>query len=182
MPSRTAAGEAVNPPISRFSYTVNWGKISRPSGTCATPAATMASGAARVMSRPSKTTRPRAGRTSPEIVRRVVLLPLPLAPRSVTSSPAATVRETPASARRLLESLLEAERQAGGVEGRDVGEPHPRQQRARPIPRPRLLAADARQAERGRHHAAGEMRVLADEDVVERGEAAEDLRVLERAR
>ena len=80
---------------------MNSGKISRPSGTWPTPAVTMASGAARVMSRPSKTTRPALGRTSPEIARSVVLLPLPLAPSSVTISPAATVSDTPSRARRL---------------------------------------------------------------------------------
>ena len=41
------------------------------------------------------------GRTSPEIARRVVLLPLPLAPSRVTISPAPTVSDTPSSARRL---------------------------------------------------------------------------------
>jgi hypothetical protein len=65
------------------------------------PAATMASGAARVMSRPSNTMRPVWERTRPEIVRSVVLLPLPLAPRSVTISPGPIVSDTLSSARRL---------------------------------------------------------------------------------
>jgi len=65
------------------------------------PAATIASAGACVMSRPSYTTRPRAGRTSPEIARSAVDLPLPLAPRRVTISPGSTVSDTPSSARRL---------------------------------------------------------------------------------
>ena len=101
MPSATAARETVWPPTSRFSRTVNSGKISRPSGTCPMPAATMASGAARVMSRPSSTMRPAPARTRPEIARSVLDLPLPLAPSSDTISPVRTTSDTPSRARRL---------------------------------------------------------------------------------
>ena len=61
----------------------------------------MASGAARVMSRPSSTMRPAPARTRPEIARSVLDLPLPLAPSSDTISPVRTTSDTPSRARRL---------------------------------------------------------------------------------
>ncbi len=47
----------------------------------------MRRGLARVMSSPRKVMRPEAGVSTPEIARNVVVLPAPLAPISVTSSP-----------------------------------------------------------------------------------------------
>ena len=46
-------------------------------------------------------TAPSDGRSRPEIVRSVVVLPAPLEPMSATSSPVATVSDTPCSARML---------------------------------------------------------------------------------
>src|SRR5438128_10041744 len=50
------------------------------------------------MSRPSRRTDPLRGRTSPEMVRTRVVLPAPLAPRTVVIDESATVRDTPCSA------------------------------------------------------------------------------------
>src|SRR5690606_38751345 len=52
----------------------------------------------RVMSLPSKTTLPRDTGRMPEIARIVVVLPAPLAPMRVTSSPSSTVIEMPRTA------------------------------------------------------------------------------------
>ena len=59
----------------------------------------MSSGAIRVMSRPSKRTRPERARTSPETVRRSEVLPAPFAPSTAMMLPCGTVRETPSTAR-----------------------------------------------------------------------------------
>ena len=47
------------------------------------------------MSLPSSSTLPLRGCSRPEMERRVVVLPAPLAPIRVTISPSSTVRETP---------------------------------------------------------------------------------------
>ena len=78
--------------------TVIRGNRRRPSGLCAIPPPTISCGGAIVMSRPSKRMRPCRGRLSPLIARSVVDLPAPLAPISVTISPAPTRSETPLSA------------------------------------------------------------------------------------
>ena len=54
------------------------------------PLARIARAEARVMSSPSKAMRPAAGRRMPEIAFKVVVLPAPLAPMRVTSSPSRT--------------------------------------------------------------------------------------------
>ncbi len=74
------------------------GKRRRPSGDCATPIFTIACGGALVMSRPWKLMRPLRGWLTPLIERRVVDLPAPFAPISVTTSPSCTFSETPLSA------------------------------------------------------------------------------------
>src|SRR3990172_1548827 len=51
------------------------------------PSCRMRLGAARVMSSPRNVMRPAAGASTPEIARKVVVLPAPLAPINVTSSP-----------------------------------------------------------------------------------------------
>ena len=48
-----------------------------------------------VMSRPLKRTMPRRGGVKPTIERMSVVFPMPLRPRMATTSPAATVSETP---------------------------------------------------------------------------------------
>ncbi len=70
----------------------------RPSGTCAMPSATISCGATPVIDVPASRTVPRDGRTSPEIARRVVVLPAPFAPISVTTWPSSTEKLTPLSA------------------------------------------------------------------------------------
>ena len=79
----------------RFSSTVSWAKMRRPSGTCTTPRVTMSCGATWVTSSPSKWTLPCLGTSRPLTVLRVVVLPAPLAPMSVTISSSSTVSETP---------------------------------------------------------------------------------------
>ena len=79
----------------RLSSTVSEGNNWRPSGTWHMPAALIFSGASRVMSFPWKVILPLRLRTIPEIVWRRVLLPAPLAPRTVTTIPLGTVSDTP---------------------------------------------------------------------------------------
>src|SRR5690242_7342487 len=62
----------------------------RPSGTWLMPRAGMVWAGRAVMSWPSKATEPAVGQTEPEMTRRVVVLPAPLAPIRVTISPART--------------------------------------------------------------------------------------------
>ena len=59
------------------------------------PAAATFSGAKPVISWPLSRTCPKGGLSTPDIVRRVVLLPAPLAPIRATISPVSTFRETP---------------------------------------------------------------------------------------
>src|SRR5258705_4223175 len=86
-------------PIVRFSRTVRRLKLRRPSGTCATPRATIACGGTSRSDRSWRVMAPRVGWSSPEIVLSVVVFPAPLLPRSVTISPCPTSRPTPLSAR-----------------------------------------------------------------------------------
>jgi hypothetical protein len=81
----------------RLRSTVSVGKIRRSSGTHAMPARAMSCVAARVMSRPPKRMWPARAGVRPRIARRVVVLPAPLGPRRQTTSPGATVSETPKS-------------------------------------------------------------------------------------
>jgi hypothetical protein len=55
-------------------------------------------GGVRDMSIPSTTTDPASGTSNPAAMRNAVVLPHPLGPSSVTSSPAARSRSSPASA------------------------------------------------------------------------------------
>ena len=87
-----------NAPSSRFSSTVSRGKIRRPSGEWASPSCTMSWAGTVVMSLPWKVIEPAAGRSSPEMVRRVVVLPAPLVPIRVTTSPSSTSKEMPLTA------------------------------------------------------------------------------------
>src|SRR5206468_11384626 len=82
-------------PISRFSRTVISGKMRRPSGQCAMPARRIACAGRPSMRASRNVMRPPRGRSKPEIVLAVVLLPAPFAPTRQTSSPAETRRETP---------------------------------------------------------------------------------------
>ena len=84
--------------MSRFSSTVMWGKTRRPSGQWAMPRSRTCGGEQSAMSSPSNMMLPRAGRSSPEIARRVVLLPAPLAPIRATSWPSQRESDTPFSA------------------------------------------------------------------------------------
>ncbi len=78
--------------MSRFSRTVRFGKIPRPSGMRHTPARASCTGEAPVMSQPSSNTLPAVGRSSPLITFSNELLPAPLGPRMATSAPPGTVR------------------------------------------------------------------------------------------
>ena len=70
----------------------------RPSGTWVMPFKTTSCGATPTSELPSKRTSPWRGASRPERVRRVVVLPAPLFPRSVTISPCATRNEMPFNA------------------------------------------------------------------------------------
>src|SRR5690349_965077 len=96
-----APSERDTAPSRRFSPTVRLPKIRRPSGQCETPIDTIRSAAAVVMSVPSKVIVPWVGRSRPEIVRSVVLLPAPLEPMRATSWRRSTRNDTPCSARML---------------------------------------------------------------------------------
>src|SRR5579875_426010 len=98
MPSPRRAPRA-SAPRRRFSATVSSAITPRPSGTWSRPRRTISSTPAAVISRPSSATRPARGRLSPEIARRRVVLPAPLAPRTAVTDPAAACRLTPSSAR-----------------------------------------------------------------------------------
>jgi len=70
----------------------------RPSGACDKPSATIWCGGVDVMSLPANFTVPLLGRTRPEMARKVVVLPAPLAPMSATTWPSSTENDTPRSA------------------------------------------------------------------------------------
>src|SRR5215510_14153169 len=99
MSARTSPSERVKAPISRFSSTLSRLKMRRPSGTWVTPRRTMAWEATPTSEPPSKTTSPSRGTRSPEMARRVVVLPAPLLPRRATTSPSPTWKVTPFKAR-----------------------------------------------------------------------------------
>src|SRR5713101_7680347 len=69
------------------------------------PRRTMRSVARPSMRCPSKVICPARGTSSPMIVRSVVVLPAPLLPVSVTTSPRSTVKEMPRKARMLPQAL-----------------------------------------------------------------------------
>ena len=92
-PRRSRRGRSATPPPGRrFSRTVRPPKIRRPSGQCEMPSATIRSVDAWSMSAPSNVIVPGDGRSSPEIVRSVVVLPAPFEPISATSSPSPTLQ------------------------------------------------------------------------------------------
>ncbi len=74
------------------------GKMRRPSGDWAIDSRAIRCVGNAVMSLPSKVIRPRRARGAPKMVIIVVDLPAPLAPISVTISPALTSMSTPLSA------------------------------------------------------------------------------------
>jgi hypothetical protein len=69
----------------------------RPSGTWQRPRATIWCGGSFEMSSPLKVMPPCFARSRPEMVRRVVVLPAPLPPMSVTMRPASMWNDTPAA-------------------------------------------------------------------------------------
>ena len=81
-------------PSSRLSPTLWRASTCRPSGEWAMPRRTSTSGGKPVTSRPSKRSTPARGATSLDTARKMDVLPAPLAPISVTISPAATDRDT----------------------------------------------------------------------------------------
>src|ERR1700676_184457 len=95
--SRTSAPLRTTPPTCRFSSTVIFLKILRPSGTSAMPARAARCAAWPDRSRPSSRMRPADGFTSPMIALMVVLLPAPLEPSSAMIWPFSTARFTPCS-------------------------------------------------------------------------------------
>ncbi len=71
----------------------------RPSGTWTTPRRAMRYAGTRSMRWPNEVIVPSSARTTPETVRRVVLLPAPFGPSSATTAPRGTVRDTSCKAR-----------------------------------------------------------------------------------
>ena len=92
-PARPITGGSI-----RFSVTFRLAKMPRSSGQIAMPDFATSSGRMRTVSRPLNTIGPRrAAGTSPMIDFMVVVLPAPLRPSSVTTSPSATRKSTPCS-------------------------------------------------------------------------------------
>src|SRR5262245_13175211 len=109
-------------PSSRCSSTVICGQILRSSGQCAMPRRTMRSEAAPWIGLPRNVMVPVSGARSPEIVRRTVVLPAPLAPISATSSPLFTESETWSSTRvRPRCSVTLSRESTGGLVDAKVG-------------------------------------------------------------
>ena len=79
---------------SRFSRTLSDGKMLRPSMTWQMPRRARRLGLTAVTSLPSSSTRPLRGRSSPEAIRMVVLLPAPFGPSSATTEPGGIESET----------------------------------------------------------------------------------------
>ena len=71
------------------------GNTSRPSGTWLMPSRTTASGSMPSMRRPSNSIEPFCGAITPEMVFKMVVLPAPLAPSTVTICPAIRSRLIP---------------------------------------------------------------------------------------
>ena len=80
--------------MSTLSRTLITGNSWRASGTWMRPRPTMSAGAMPAMSVPSNVMRPALGFTSPEMARSSVVLPAPLAPMMVTTSPRPTSMDT----------------------------------------------------------------------------------------
>src|SRR5512138_366418 len=76
-----------------------YGKSRRPSGTCTRPRPTIAYGGRWSIPWPRNRIDPRLGRSIPEIVLIVVLLPAALAPTRATISPSSTATDIPWSTR-----------------------------------------------------------------------------------
>ena len=93
-----ASSSRVYAPSRRFSSTVIRANSRLPSGLCATPRRRISWAGIRCIGSPSSSTSPDTGRKSPEIVRRVVVLPAPLLPIRLTIWPCSTVNVTPRTA------------------------------------------------------------------------------------
>ncbi len=74
------------------------GKIRRPSGECASPFITTLCAGVRSIRSPSNQISPDSGRSNPEMVRNVVVLPAPLVPSSETTWPSSTEKLIPLTA------------------------------------------------------------------------------------
>ncbi len=74
------------------------GKTPRPSGAWISRPVTRLCALTRVMSLPSNHTDPEVSGSRPEMARIIVVLPAPLEPSSVTSSPSCTISDTECSA------------------------------------------------------------------------------------
>ena len=81
----------------RFSVTESDGKIMRPCGTSPMPVRAICSGGRPTSSAPLKMMLPLRGGVRPMMERMVVVLPMPLRPRSATTVPSFTSMVTPCS-------------------------------------------------------------------------------------
>src|SRR5437879_5663676 len=184
------------PPSNRFSRTVSSAKICRPSGTWTIPARTNLSGLQPSMRLPSNSNEPLVGRRSPEITRRVVVLPAPF------SRPADQVRERLAlpmvgAGGRLVEEqqsrlrderpaqldqLLQAEGQHGYHAVAMIREPQELDHLVGARRRASFVRTGPAQAQAIADHAAAHHHMLSEQEVLERRHATTELHVLECAR
>src|SRR5579862_255982 len=123
-PGRTCGGS------NRFSRTSRLAKIPRSSGHIATPARAIASDESLISSRPSRRTEPVRCSTIPMIDFSVVVLPTPLRPSSVTTSPARTSNVAPwrmcDSPYQACSSLTVSSADVSGMAGPKIGLAHRR--------------------------------------------------------
>ena len=80
--------------MTTFSFTVNDGKMPRPSGMWQMPCPTRRYGPSRVMSVPSSSTEPCRGRSRPDAIRNVVVFPAPFGPSNATTDESGTASDT----------------------------------------------------------------------------------------
>src|SRR5437867_807819 len=129
-PARTTGGSK------RFSWTFRLAKMPRSSGQNATPSRAIRDDVRAIVSAPSNRTEPLRRATIPMIDFSVVVLPAPLRPSSVTTSPRGTSNSTPW---RMCDSPYQAfkprieSRGALGMLGTQVGLDHLRMSGHRPV-------------------------------------------------
>ena len=98
MSASTSASSRTNAPICRFSVIVIRVNMPRPSGTITSPCLTRSHDPWPLMLRPRNSMSPEATGWVPVIAFKVVVLPAPLAPIRLTSSPSRTSNEIPLTA------------------------------------------------------------------------------------
>ena len=141
-PARTCRGS------SRFSLTSSVAKMPRSSGQNAIPDRAITSEGSRISSLPSNSTDPERFSMIPMMALSVVVLPTPLRPRSVTTSPGRTAKVTPCrmcdSPYQALSWFTVSRSRVSGMTGPEIGFAH------------RRIVGDRFVVALGQHVAAGE--------------------------